>query len=280
MCNIVRGIDVSKWNPNINWQEVKNSGISFCYIRAGAGTEIDPCFKKHIYGAKQAGLAVGIFWFCYAMDLVQVAAEADTCAAALKPYDIDLPVYYDFEYNTDEYANKQGVFYEIWSRTQIIDAFCQRIQQYGYTAGVYTNTDYIKYKLDYTNCLNKYPLWLAYYVTKGNAPTTYDAVDPSRIENLYGARVWQFGLGTVPGVQGQCDLDYSKDAVPDAAAPVITVIDNGDQVRILTGAKYSDGSRVPARFVGKVYQVTSCNDLGAYFAAFCSRIPTEWLEKV
>ena len=62
-----RGIDVSKWNGSIDWNNVKSSGIDYVMIRAGYGSStVDPNFKSYIEGASAAGLKIGVYWFSYA----------------------------------------------------------------------------------------------------------------------------------------------------------------------------------------------------------------------
>ena len=86
---------------------------------------------------------MGVYWFSYALTVTQAIDEAEFCATTIKPYKLDLPVYFDFEYDTERYAKQNGVIYYPRLRTDIHNAFCNRIKEHGYAAGIYTNVDYI-----------------------------------------------------------------------------------------------------------------------------------------
>ena len=61
------GIDISKWNGDIDWKSVKNAGIDFVIIRAGYGTGyVDPYFKQNIESAIENDMLIGVYWFSYA----------------------------------------------------------------------------------------------------------------------------------------------------------------------------------------------------------------------
>ena len=95
-----KGIDVSNHQGNIDWNKVKNAGISFVMIRAGYGIgDVDARFKQNIEGASKAGLNVGIYWFSYAHTPDRAAAEADFMLKTIDPYKskINMPVCFDWE---------------------------------------------------------------------------------------------------------------------------------------------------------------------------------------
>ena len=199
----MRGIDVSYHNKNIDWKTVKSSGIDFVIIRAGYGHEMDTLFRYNIENAKKAGLKVGIYWFAYALDEADARSEADYCYNNIKQYKLDLPVYYDFEYDTERYANDHNVTFTKDKRTVIIKAWCDRMTEYGYRVGVYLNPDYIKNKVNFED-LRGYTLWLASWVTNGE---TNFAVN--KRDTVYNEGMWQFGIGRVNGISGNVDLNYS-----------------------------------------------------------------------
>lgn len=97
------GIDVSKWQQEINWEEVKNAGVEFVIIRMGYQTKydgectIDPYFISNIEGAKSVGLPVGIYFYSYAKNVEQARNQAEWLKEILKDYKIDLPVAFDWE---------------------------------------------------------------------------------------------------------------------------------------------------------------------------------------
>ena len=108
-----------------------------------------------------AGLPVGTYWFSYAADAKDALKEAEVCHSILKPWKdrLTLPVFFDFEYDSETYNKK--VTYTRQSRTDIIRAFCEAMKGYGYKVGYYTNKDYIQNRIDKARL--PYDLWLADY---------------------------------------------------------------------------------------------------------------------
>lgn len=160
------GIDVSVHNGAVDWKKVKAGGVDFAVIRAGYGNDIsqrDERFEENMQGALDAGLGVGAYWFSYAVNPEDARKEAAACKEVLKKWKgkFAYPVFYDFEYATEEYAEKQGVTFSNSSRTDIILAFLEEMKK-DYTAGYYSNPDYLTYKLEYSR-LKSWPLWLAQY---------------------------------------------------------------------------------------------------------------------
>ena len=107
----MRGIDISRHNTIRSFPALRAEGIEFCIVRAGYGTSVDPKFAGYIKSARDAGMLVGVYWFCYARDTVEARREAEVCANTLTGYKLDLPVFYDFEYDTERYAAKTQVKY-------------------------------------------------------------------------------------------------------------------------------------------------------------------------
>ena len=169
---IEKGIDVSKWNGDINWNKVKSDGIDYVIIRGGFGnSSVDQKFKSHIEGASKAGLKIGIYWFSYATSVAKAKEEAAKCLETIKPYKdkISYPVFYDFEYASVDYAKKNGINITKNLSTEMADAFLTDIKNAGYITGIYTNKDfsdkYFESDLLYAN-----NLWIAQY----NQECTYN----------------------------------------------------------------------------------------------------------
>jgi len=190
------GIDVSKWNGNIDWNAVKNSGVSYVIIRCGyrgstGGSLIeDPKFKTNIQGALNAGLKVGVYFFSQAVNEVEAVEEASMTIGLIKKYKISYPVFLDVEASGGR-ADK----IDRNTRTQVIKAFCETIKNSGYTPGVYANKTWLN---SYMNAgeLNSYKIWLAQYNT---APTYSGKFD-----------MWQYSSkGKVGGISGDTDMNLS-----------------------------------------------------------------------
>lgn len=166
MSNIL-GIDVSAYQTEIDWIEAKANGITFAILRAGYGSDInqkDKMFEKHIKGAIKAGMNIGIYWFGYADDIKTAIEEANICNKIIRPYKskINLPVFYDWEYDSARYIKKKGVIPTKKLVTDMTIAFMNQIKKLGYKNGFYANNDRIQNMYDYDRIKN-YDLWLAYY---------------------------------------------------------------------------------------------------------------------
>ena len=177
--NIYNGIDVSYYNKNIDWEEVKDSGVDFAIIRVGyrgygsAGTLCtDTKFVDNIEGALDAGIKVGVYYFTEAINKKEAIAEAEYCLEKIKDYDVTLPVVIDYEFPTDSNGPIGRMYKANLSKSAATNnciAFCDTIKEAGYEPMIYAN------KSDFANLINgtklskSYKIWLANYTTK----TTY-----------------------------------------------------------------------------------------------------------
>lgn len=193
----VLGIDVSKWNGNIDWAAVKNSGVSYVIIRCGyrgstTGALIeDPMFKQNIQGASNAGLKVGIYFFTQAVNEVEAVEEASMVLGLIKGYSISYPVFLDVEPSG---GRADGISAD--ARTAVCNAFCQTIQNSGYKAGIYANKTWLGEKIN-TPSLTGYKIWLAQYAAAPTySRTKYD--------------MWQYSsTGRIGGISTSVDMNIS-----------------------------------------------------------------------
>lgn len=158
-----KGIDVSEHQGNIDFAAVKAAGIEFAMIRAGYGwTYQDKTFEQNVNGFLNAGIPIGAYWFIYATNVNEAIQNADKCIKVLSKFKgkFTYPIGCDYEYDSDSYSEKQGVKQNKASRTAIIEAFCDRLEEAGYYVSAYLNKDYIANKLNY-NELTQFDLWLA-----------------------------------------------------------------------------------------------------------------------
>jgi len=191
------GIDVSKYQPNINWSSVKESGISYVIIRCGyrgasTGALVeDPYFRSHIKGAKAAGLKVGVYFFTTAISEAEAVEEASMCASLCAGYGLNYPVFIDCESSSRAgYGSLNAA-----QRTSIIKAFCNTIKSAGYTPGVYANKTWLTSYIN-TSELSGYKIWLAQYNTSVTYSGRYD--------------LWQFtSNGSVNGIGTRVDMNQS-----------------------------------------------------------------------
>ena len=207
----IGGIDVSVHNGTVDWKKVKNSGINFTVIRAGYGNSIsqkDARFEENMKGALEAGLGVGVYWFCYAVNPEEARKEAAVCKEVLKKWKgkFAYPVFYDFEYDTEEYARKLGVEFSNSDRTDIILAFMEEMKK-EYPSGYYSNPDYLTHKLEYSR-LKEWPLWLAQY----NSEPKWDCVLQQ-----------SSSTGAVDGIKGNVDTNiaYKQYTLKPIVKPIV-----------------------------------------------------------
>ncbi len=190
------GIDVSKWNGVIDWNAVKNSGISYVIIRSGyrgssEGKLIeDPKFEENIKGATEAGLKVGVYFFTQAINEIEAVEEASMVLEQLKGYKISYPVFLDVEA-----SGGRGDKIDKATRTAVCKAFCQTIQGAGYTAGVYSGKLWLEGQID-AGSLSSYKIWVAQYAAVPTYTGRYD--------------MWQYKAnGSISGISGNVDMNIS-----------------------------------------------------------------------
>ena len=190
------GIDVSKHNGKIDWNAVKSSGVDYVIIRCayrGSSTGAlitDPNFHTNIKGATAAGLKVGIYVFSQAINEVEAVKEASLAVSLAQGYHLTYPIFIDTEASGGR-ADK----IDKNTRTAVVNAFCQTVQNAGYKPGIYASKAWYEGKLN-MGTLGGYKIWLAQY---SSAPTYAGKYD-----------MWQYSSkGTINGIKGNVDLNLS-----------------------------------------------------------------------
>lgn len=157
------GIDVSENNGKLDWAKLKAAGVQYAIIRGGYGRyAVDGEFCNNIRGALAQGIPVGVYWFSYATNTAAAKQEAQKCLDTIRGYEIKLPIFFDFEYDTVDYAKKQGVTLGRQAFNDHTVAFCETIKTAGYTPGVYYNLDYYNRFVDKSR-IGGYVQWYAQY---------------------------------------------------------------------------------------------------------------------
>ena len=197
----VQGIDVSKYQGNIDWQKVKNAGIKFAMLRLcssnNSGLYIDPTFEQNYNNAKSAGILVGAYIYTYATTEEEQNKELEFAINALNGKTLDYPLALDVE---DRSLMKIGKA----TLTNLVKRGLDIIDQKGYIPMLYTYTNYSN-NLD-MSALNNYDLWIADY----------------RGYNGYGkCDMWQYSSsGKVDGISGNVDMNICyKNYVEDTTEP-------------------------------------------------------------
>lgn len=160
----IKGVDVSHWNETVNFTELKNAGISFVIPTDGYARTEDKRFVENVKNARAAGLTVpAIYHFSYALSEADAVREADFAVEMANK--VGLPkngiIFYDFEYDTVRYATQVGVTLTSKHANAFTWAFCKRVEEKGYRAGVYTNIDYYLHWFTDHSLFNTYVTWLA-----------------------------------------------------------------------------------------------------------------------
>lgn len=160
---MIKGIDVSYYQGNIDFKKVKNDGVSFVIIRDGYGKTTDSKFYQYVADAKTAGVEIkGIYHFSYALNNQEARNEAKLAVENAKK--AALPnstiIFFDLEYDSVEWAKKNGITLGKTLCTDFTKTFCEEVEKLGYKAGIYANLDYFNRMYDST-LIDKYPFWYA-----------------------------------------------------------------------------------------------------------------------
>lgn len=192
-----KGIDVSKYQGDIDWSLVAQDGIEFAFLRlgyraygSGALTE-DENFKNNAAGALQNNLHVGAYFFTQAVTKEEAEEEAQFVIDLLKGYKIDYPIAIDVEEIVGDTYRQQDVSRN--DLTEIVIAFCEKIKQAGYTPMIYGNLKGLIGLIDIEK-LAAYEKWYAEYSSYPYIP--------------YEFGIWQYSeSGSVNGINGPVDLN-------------------------------------------------------------------------
>lgn len=195
------GVDVSKYQKNINWNQIKKAGVSFVIVRIGyrgygaSGTLVlDPMFEEHFTNVKNAGLKVGVYFFSQATTEEEAKEEAFACAYVLNGRKLDYPIFFDTEASGASNGSGRADGLGMEDRTKCAIAFCEEVKAQGYKPGVYASTLWYRNRVDLSS-LTKYTIWNAHY---GVASSPIDCA------------LWQ-GTCTarLPGYKGDLDVNIS-----------------------------------------------------------------------
>lgn len=196
--DVLRGVDVSEHQLDIDWKQVAASGVDYAYIRVGwrgyteGGLFEDAYFERNIQGALDAGLHVGVYMFSQAVTVQEAIEEADFVLERIGKYKVTLPVVFDWEKIEAAEARSHGLTMEL--RTDCARAFCETVKSAGYVPCVYFNRNLGYYGYDLTR-LTDYEFWFS--LPESGFPNFYYACD-----------MWQYSFTeTVPGIAEPTDMN-------------------------------------------------------------------------
>ncbi len=199
---LAKGIDVSYSQSVVDWDKVKSSGmVDFVLIRAGYGRELsqkDSQFERNYSECKRLGIPCGAYWYSYAKSAEEAKQEAKVFLQVIKGKSFEYPVYIDLEEKSQFALGKKIC-------SDIVQAFCDVMENAGYYAGLYCSTSYLDSHIS-DSIKNRYAIWVAQY----NDKCTYTGDYGIWQHSVAGHPVYDYvGAGRVYGVDGQCDLDYA-----------------------------------------------------------------------
>lgn len=206
---VAHGIDVSQWQGNINWSKVKKSGVEYVIIRVGyrgAGTgalRADSHYLSYIKGALKAKLKVGVYIYSQATTTAEARAEANFVLKRIKGYDISMPVVLDYEFYTSTSGRLYKAHLSKRQATDVCEAFCQTVENAGYTPMVYGNGDMMNNHLYAEELAKTRLMWLANF-GKNNGK---DRGFATAYNGTYS--FWQYtSRGHVAGISGNVDCNF------------------------------------------------------------------------
>lgn len=186
------GIDVSKWQGDIDFSKLKSAGVEFVIIRIGSSTGIngenfiDSKFIQNIKNANSVGIPVGVYFYSYANSVDKVISDAKWIIENIKDYKVELPIAFDWE-NWGSFNTYELSFFGL---TNMAKGFMDTVKDAGYDAMLYSSKTYLEniwMSVDY-------PVWLAHYTKNTNYAGDYS--------------YWQIcSNGRVDGINGDVDID-------------------------------------------------------------------------
>ncbi len=186
------GIDVSKWQGEIDFKKVKEAGAEFAIIRIGHQDGfngeyiIDPYFEQNIKNAKENGLKIGVYFYSYANSNEEAKKQANWVIDNLSDYKLDLPIVYDWE----SWSNFNSVNASLYKFNEIAATFLEEIENNNYDSMLYSSKNYLENIWDIKN----HKVWLAHYTNKTNYQGEY--------------YIWQMcSDGRIDGINGDVDID-------------------------------------------------------------------------
>lgn len=186
------GIDISHWQGNVDYQNLKDAGVEFVIIRVGTSTGIDgdnvldKKFIQNIESANEVGIPVGIYFYSYANTSERAVYDAKWILEQIQGYQIDLPIAFDWE----NWSFYNDFHLSLFGLTDMATAFMKTIEDAGYEGMLYSSKSYLE-QIWYPT---EYKTWLAHYTSKTNYQGDYE--------------FWQMcSDGVVSGINGAVDIN-------------------------------------------------------------------------
>lgn len=201
---IRKGIDISKWNKTVDLQLAKQSGVEFVIVRAGFGKNNQDAYAhKNAVSANAIKVPLGIYWFSYATSIEEARKEGKYAVNFARNHLVELPIYFDFEYDSVKYLKKKGYSFNKETYCSFVESFCRSVEEEKYYAGFYCNKDYLRNYVS-AEILSKYDLWLADYTNTIPSGTSFKQAHMQQYSSK----------GIVKGIDGYVDLNATDRDYP------------------------------------------------------------------
>ena len=194
----IKGIDVSAWQENINWDTVADYGMGFAILRITEnGNVTDKYFEKNYTECQRHNIPMGVYKYSYAMTVSEIESEAKKVVAVLAGRKLQFPVWLDLEWNNQRVLGSESIH-------KLAEAFEKIIIAAGYRFGIYCNADW--YENVICSHLKKYDFWIACY------PESDNGTLQERLRLDFGVG-WQYSSkAKIPGISGTVDRNvFYKD---------------------------------------------------------------------
>lgn len=224
----IKGIDVSEFQGNINWNKVKADGIEFAILKLGNIYDYDANYKDSKFdtnykNARANGIKIGAYIYNYCNTIDTLKKGLEWAIKKLEGKELDLPFYLDMEDKDIQGETKETL-------TNQCNEFAKYVESKGYQAGVYANVNWLKNELNPNDFDKKISVWVAQYYKECQYTGKYD--------------IWQYASdGSVSGISGNCDMNYlyNEDIIKESGT------DTGDKKTIdelaqeVIDGKWGDG---------------------------------------
>ena len=203
---MLKGIDVSHYQGEINWEKVKPQ-IDFAILRCGLGDDIksqdDKQFERNYAECTRLGIPFAVYFFSYAVNKAKVAKEIAHIKRLLNGKKINAPVYIDIE-------NTNGLNWRTISNADmlgIMQEFNKQLNALGYKMGIYSSRSAFWNEKMTDKWYDSISKWVAEYGAKvNNFNRTYD--------------IWQHtSKGRIDGISGNVDMNIMYNSIFTAEQP-------------------------------------------------------------
>ena len=225
----IKGIDVSEFQGNIDWNKVKNDGIEFAILKLGNIYDYDANYKDSKFdtnykNARANGIKIGAYIYNYCNTIDTLKKGLEWAIKKLEGKELDLPFYLDMEDKDIQGETKETL-------NNQCNEFAKYVESKGYQAGVYANVNWLKNELNPNDFDKDISVWVAQYYKECQYTGKYD--------------IWQYASdGSVSGISGNCDMNYlyNEDIIKESGSTENTDKKSVDELaqEVIDG-KWGDG---------------------------------------